>query len=95
VSCRKDPVRGAADRPRPPVENMRVDHGCADIVVAQELLDRSDVVPIVQQMGGEGVAEGVAAHALGDTRAEGGDPDRALQDRFVQMMTDVFSVRRL
>jgi len=62
---------------------MRVDHGCADIVVAQELLDRSDVVPIVQQMGGEGVAEGVTAYALGDARGVRGSPDRALQDRFM------------
>jgi len=37
-------------------------------------------------MGGEGVAEGVATYALGDARAECGSPDRALQDRFVEVM---------
>ncbi|SRR6266536_275683 len=41
---------------------------------------------IVQQVGGKGVPKGVAAHALGDARAESGGPDRALQDRFVEVM---------
>ncbi len=82
-SCREDPIRGASDRTRAPVEDMRVDHGRTDVVVAQELLDRPDVMAIVQQVGGEGVTQGVAAHALGDASAEGSGPDRALQDRFV------------
>ena len=83
MSCREDPVRGASDRPRAPVEDMRIDHGGADVVLAQEFLDRPDVVAIVQQVGGKGVTESVAAHALGDARAESCGPDRALQDRFV------------
>ena len=37
-------------------------------------------------MGGEGVAESVAAHALGEAGTEGGRPDGALKDGFVKMV---------
>jgi hypothetical protein len=62
---------------------MRIDHGRTDIVMAQELLDRPDVMAIVQQVGGEGMTEGVATHALGDASGEGSGPDRTLQNRFM------------
>ena len=83
MSCREDSVRGASDRPRAPVEDMRVNHGGTDVMVAQEFLDRPDVVALLQRVGGKRVTEGVAAHALGDACAEGGCSYRALQDRFV------------
>jgi hypothetical protein len=44
----------------PRVENMCVNHGRLDILVPQQLLDRSDVVTAFKQMGGEGMPEGVA-----------------------------------
>jgi hypothetical protein len=90
-SSREDSVRGAADGARAPVEDVSVDHGGADVVVAQELLDRSDVMAILQQMGGEGVPECVAAHALGDARSKGGGPDGTLEDGFVKVMTSAFA----
>ena len=40
-----------------------MDHGCLDVIVAEELLDRPDVVAVLQQMGGEATAEGVAQPA--------------------------------
>lgn len=48
------------------VQNVRVDHGCADVLVAQEFLDRSDIVTGFDQTGSEGVPERVAPHVLGD-----------------------------
>ena len=38
------PVHRAAYTRRPPIEDMSIDHGRLDIFMAQELLDRSDVV---------------------------------------------------
>jgi hypothetical protein len=85
-SQEKHPVGGASDSGRPPVEDVRVDHGSADITVAEKLLDGPDVVVVLQQVGGEGVAEGVARGGLGET----GGADRvlhgALEDRFVEMV---------
>jgi hypothetical protein len=43
-----------------------VDHGGGHVAVAEELLDGADVGAVFQQVGGEGVAEGVAGGALGD-----------------------------
>jgi hypothetical protein len=40
---------------------MRVDHRGTDIRVAEQLLNSTDVVSVFQQVGSEGVAEGMAA----------------------------------
>ena len=40
-------------------QDKGVDHGRLDAPVAEELLDGADVVVIFQQVGGEGVAEGI------------------------------------
>ncbi len=41
--------------------DVGVDHGGRDIVVAQKLLHRADVIATLEQMGGKAVAQGVAA----------------------------------
>ena len=56
--------------------------------MAQELLDRTDVVPALQEVGGEGVAQGVAGGGLGQGGTAGGVADRSLHDRFVEMMAE-------
>lgn len=48
------------------VQNVRVDHSRADVLVPQKFLDRSHVVTGLDQMGSEGVPERVATHVLGD-----------------------------
>ena len=45
---------------------MRVNHGRTHITVTQQLLHRANVVPVLEQVRGEGVPEGVTAHVLGD-----------------------------
>jgi hypothetical protein len=44
----------------------------SEVLVAQEFLDDADVLARLQQMGGEGVAEGVAPSVFGDTRPANG-----------------------
>lgn len=54
-----DRVERASD-PHPAfVQYVRVDHGGLYAAVAEELLDRADVVTVFQEMGGEGMTEGV------------------------------------
>jgi hypothetical protein len=39
------------------VQDMGVNHRRADVSVAQQLLDRPNIIPILQQVGGKGVAK--------------------------------------
>jgi len=43
----------------------------AQVLVAQEVLDGPDVVPVLEQMGCKGVPEGVAGSRLGQARPAG------------------------
>lgn len=53
-------------------EDVGVDHGRRHVAVAEELLDGADVVTALQQVGGEGVAKGMATGTLVDaSRADG------------------------
>ena len=50
------------------IEDVRVDHRCADIGMAKELLDCANVVPIFEQMRGKRMPERMATDALRDSR---------------------------
>src|SRR2546428_5548392 len=65
-SRQEHPVGGTSDSGWAPIEHVRVDHGGADIPVAEELLDGPDVVIVFQQVGSEGVAEGVGRGRAGE-----------------------------
>ena len=52
-----------------PVQDVRVDHRRADVAVAQQLLDGSDVVAVFEEVGCEGMTEGMAAGVLDDSGA--------------------------
>ena len=72
----EEPVRGASHSRRPPVEHVRVDLCGADIPVPEELLNGADVVPVLEQVGREGVAQGVRCGPLRDP----GSADRTFHD---------------
>jgi len=72
-------VEGATDGEATAVENVSVDHCGFDVFVTQEFLDGADVVAVLQQVGGERVAEGVAGNAPGDAGPAGGSLDGLLQ----------------
>lgn len=52
----------------------------------QQFLDGPDVVPLLQEVGGERVAEGVAGCMFDDPCLAGGDLDGPLDDGFVGVM---------
>ena len=72
------PVCGAGDAEGPSVEDVGVDHRRPEVAVAEEHLDGADVRTALEQVGGEGVPEGVAGDPLGDSRPPSGLPDRPL-----------------
>ena len=41
------------------LSNVKINHRRADIFVTEQLLNGADIVPSLNQMGGEGMAEGV------------------------------------
>src|SRR5213593_719528 len=82
-------VQGAADTAAAAIEDVGVDHGGADVAVADELLDGPDVVAGLEEVGGERVAQSVAAGGLCDAGVAHGVLDRALHDGLVQVMTVV------
>ena len=69
VKWKSGGIEGAGNPAPAPVEDMGVDHGGSDIGVSEQLLDGSDVVAVFDEMGGEGMAEGVAGAVFGDAGA--------------------------
>ena len=59
--------------------------------MAKELLDGADVVASFEEVGGEGVAEGVAGGMLGDGCALNGGVEGALDDGFVEVVAPCFA----
>ncbi len=59
----EEPVRGTANGSRPTVQDVGVNHGGADVGMAQEFLDGADVVSVFQEVSRKGVAQCVSAEA--------------------------------
>ena len=78
-------VEGAADAEAASVEDVGVDHGGLPVAVAEEFLDRADIVAGLEQVRREGVAERVARRALGDVGLADGAGDGALHGTLMQM----------
>src|SRR5882672_10468865 len=78
-------VQRAHDSPGAAVEDVDVDHRGRDVAVAEELLDGPDVVAGLEEMGGEGVTEGVTGDAFGEAGTGGGELDGALEHGLVDV----------
>ena len=57
-------VEGAYHAASATVEDVDVDHGGFDVAVTEEFLNSADVGAALEEVGGAGVAEGVATDAL-------------------------------
>ena len=68
------------------VEHMGVDHGGFHRSVPQELLDRTNIVALGQQMGGKAVTQGMATRVLGHTRLPQGLFEYPLNRAFVKVV---------
>ena len=86
ASSQVHPIGRALDRRRPAVQDMRVDHGGADVAVAEKLLDGPDIPVILEQVSREGVTQRVSGRAHRDPCTPHGVLDGPLHDRLVQMM---------
>ena len=67
-------------------QDVGVDHRRLDILVAEKLLDRPDVMAGHQKVGGEAVTEGVAAYLFGDAGRARCCVDRLADDRLMEVV---------
>jgi len=59
--------------------------------MAEQFLDGTDVVALFEEVGSEGMSEGVAACVLGAAGAIDGDFDCALKDGWIDMVSEHFT----
>ena len=66
---------------------MGVDHGSFHILVAEQFLDGANVVAVLEQVGGEGMAKGMATDCfICDASQFCGGMDCLLQTAFIDMV---------
>lgn len=70
---------------------MGVDHGGANIFVAEEFLYSADVVTGFEEVSGEGVTEGVGGYFFGDIGLLGGFFEVSTEVAFVDMVVADFA----
>jgi hypothetical protein len=94
-TCLSEAVDGTPHAERAATEHMRVHHRRADVRVAEHLLHRPDVVPVLEQMGRKRMPERVWTHTPGDTRLPCRVRHRLLDDRFVKVESGRWSPSRI
>ena len=74
---------------------MGVDHGRLDALVAEQLLDGTDVVPVLKELGREGVSQGVASDRFEDSRPADGILEATLEAIGGVMVATHYSTARI
>jgi len=68
------------------IEDMSVDHGGLDVAVAKQLLDGTDIVAALEEMGGERMPEGMATDGFGYSGSAFSVVDSALHDARIHVI---------
>ena len=77
------------------VQDLGVDHSRGDIRMAEQFLNRPDVVPFLQQMRGKRVPQRVAVDFFVDIRPLRGSTDSLLQPVLMDMMPPCLAAARI
>lgn len=73
------------------IEYMGVNHGCFYILVAHQLLNRTDILAALQKVRGEGVAEGMRRGRFGDPGSKHSSAHRFLNHTWIQVVPPLLS----
>ncbi len=73
------------------VQHMSVNHGRIDILVPQQLLNGTNVISVLQQMGRKRMSKSVTANMFNDSGLQTSLSHSTLHKRFVNMMTAFLS----
>ena len=83
-AANSEKVQGAFHPAATCAKDVGVDHGGRDIIVPQELLHGADIGAALEGVGGETMAESVAAGAFGQPDPGDGRLDRLVNGSFIQ-----------
>ncbi len=67
ITPRRRLIQRTQHAPRPLIEHMRVNHGCLNILVTQEFLNRSNVVSGFQEVSSKGMPKRVTTRQFDQT----------------------------
>jgi len=59
AAARREQVSRGSDGAGAAIQDVRVDHGRRHVTMTEQFLHGPDVVPVLQQVGGERVAQGI------------------------------------
>jgi hypothetical protein len=76
-------IQRAADAAPSAVQEVGIEHRRRDVLVTEQLLNCSDIVPVLEEMRGERVPESMAARGFVDTRLADRFAHGALEHRLV------------
>lgn len=88
-------VQGAGGARVGTFHDVQINHGGGDIGMAEEVLDGADVGFGFEEVGGEGMAQGVGGDALGDSGLAHGVADLARHGVVVEVIAGEFSGARV
>jgi hypothetical protein len=88
-------VGGATNAPPTSVQNVRVNHGRANVAMAQPFLHGANVVAVGEQVRGKGMPEGVAGDPFGESCLSDGGRHCSLNQTFIDVMTPLFASLRI
>jgi hypothetical protein len=88
-------VGWAADSQATAIQDVGVNHRGTDIPMAQELLNRADIVTDLEQVGRKGVPQGVTMRRLGNTTRADGLPKCSLDDGLVEVVSPTLADDRV
>jgi len=74
-----------------PIQHMGIDLSSADILVSKQFLHRPDVITLLQQVGGEGMAKRMTADPFLNTDGYSSLANSTLQDFFIGVVASPFS----
>ena len=74
---------------------MGVDHGGSDVVVAEQVLNRADVMATFESVGGKRMTEAVRGGGLTDLCFDHGAANRLLHQAWIKMMPTLLTVSSL
>src|SRR5580692_10239083 len=86
VTRRGSRIERAAHAAGASIEDVGVDHGRADVLVTEELLDRTNVVTALQQVGRERMTQSVRARGLRNPSGADGRTHGPLDHGLVQVV---------
>ena len=88
-------IKRRSDAGRTAIQHMRVDHCRIHVAMAEQFLNRADVLPALEQVRGKRMPQCVSAERLEDSCNSRRSLDRPRQDVFVQVMPPANAAARI